>query len=1541
MTSSPDRSIPLSTSLNLVSDALAPLSAPGLELPLTGRTVVEADFDGQVIFPTGFTPMTAAGTINGAPTPVGGLSGVTYDALNNRYYSISDDRSQIGPARFYTFTTNLGPSETLTSVDFTQVTPIKDANGNLFAALSLDPEGIALTRNNSVFISSEGEVNPSAGRVTNPFVNEFDLATGQQIRSLPVPQKFLPVLQDQNGDGILTIDEQVSGVRNNLAFESLTITPDQKYLFTATENALVQDGPAATPTSSTRSRIVQYDLATGQPQQEYLYLTDPVAVPPGTPGGFNTNGLVDLLAIDNRGTFLALERSFSTGVPGTGNTIKLYEISLQGATDISAIASLTSLTPDQFSAIQPVRKRLILNLDDLELPTGLDNIEGITFGPKLPDGRQSIVLVSDNNFSATQFTQILALDADVVTTVTPTVETRPDLLDDDVQKSDADDPAIYVHPTDSAKSFVITTVKDGGLRVYDLQGNLIQTIAPSKIRYNNVDLVYGFQLGQEKVDLAIATDRRNDKVVIFKINPNATDGNYLTNITDSSVSTLFQGAPFEPPYSASSRSAYGVATYRSPVTGDAYVFATRRQTGDVIQLKLVDKGNGKIGAEPVRNFTVPIPANAPADTDPQLEGMVVDRETGYLYIGQENVGIWKYYAEPNGGTTGTLIDRVKALGGQYLEDDVEGLTIYYGANGTGYLLASSQGDNTFVAYAREGFNDFLGRFAVGDNGPIDSVQESDGADVINVPLGPDYPFGLFVTQDGSNDPAVLVEDDGELENINSNFKFVPWQNIVAALPDLLTIDTTSYNPRNPVPRTLLNGIASGDVTANSAVLWTRSVILGQVTFEVSTDSDFSTIAQTVTATVTDPLQPVKVAIAGLKSGATYYYRAIDAAGATAAGQFKTATALGTLAGFQLGVSGDWRGELAPYPAISNVSDRQLDLFIEHGDTIYADIPSPALLNPDGTRKEQATSLDDFRTKHAEVYGTRFGKNTWADLRASTSVLATIDDHEVTDNFAGGAPISSDPRFSAAFPTDNPNALINDSTLYENGLQAFQDYNPLRNDFYGNTGDPRTTNERKLYRYNTYGNDAAVFVLDARSFRDPEIPGPSSITDPNEIARVLTQSLTEDRTLLGAVQLSDLKRDLLDAQAKGVTWKFVMIPEPIQNIFPGINTDAYEGYGKERTELLKFINDNNIDNVVFVSADVHSTFVNNLTYQEVPFGPQIPTKAFEITTGAVAFDPPTGAFLGNLFTAGNPALQGFYNSLPIAPDTDNIVNDKDDFVKQAINNTLLKPLGFDPLGLNDNLPNADGLIKATLLQGDYFVGHTYGWSEFDIDPDTQKLIVTTYGIPFYTEAELLANPSAIANRTPQIVSQFEVDPTFSRNTEIGTNGPDQLIGTLKADVLFGQAGNDTLIGLFGNDLIYASAGKDEAFGGLGDDTLYGGDGKDELNGGLGDDKLFGEAENDLLVGALGDDLLDGGLGSDTLIGGLGADIFVIARGAGRDTIQDFGLGRDKIGLADGLTFEQLTIARSFGRATISVGSDVLATVNGLFRPLTSSDFVAIA
>jgi glycerophosphoryl diester phosphodiesterase len=436
---------------------------------------IGTSFLGQQILPTGLIPSGAAGKIDGVDVPLGGLSGVAYDPATNRYYGISDDRSQFGPARFYSFT--LDPNTLGTAgVNFTGLTALKDTSGKTFALNSLDPEGIALSGKGTVFISSEGEVRPDLGasRVTDPFIKEFSLTTGQELRSLTIPTKFLPKIADTNKNGLVDgADTQTAGVRNNLAFESLTITPDQKTLYSATENALFQDGDKTTIDTGTNNRIIRYNLATGQPEQEYLYVTDPVAKAPNPVTGASDSGLVDLLAIDDRGTFLALERSFAIG---QGNTIKIYEVKLQGATDISKIESLTGLSKAQLQAIVPTQKRLVLDLDTLKLPnsdgnhpTGTDNIEGIAFGPKLADGRQSVVLVSDNNFNAAQFTQVIALSIGETATATPLVDVVAGTAKDDLNLIPTNQQTIFA---DGGNDIIDGSISKGSdNRLYGSDGN--------------------------------------------------------------------------------------------------------------------------------------------------------------------------------------------------------------------------------------------------------------------------------------------------------------------------------------------------------------------------------------------------------------------------------------------------------------------------------------------------------------------------------------------------------------------------------------------------------------------------------------------------------------------------------------------------------------------------------------------------------------------------------------------------------------------------------------------------------------------------------------------------------------------------------------------------------------------------------------------------------------------------------------------------------------------------------------------------------------
>lgn len=343
-------------------------------LPINAVEITGIDFLGQATLPNNLTFQ---------KTPIGGLSGITYDPKKDLYYVISDDRGKKAPARLYTLKIDLSKGKlTNGGVVPVGVTTLLNENGQNFPPGETDTEGIALTSKDTVFISSEGDVS----QLINPFIKEFSLSSGKEIITLPIPQKFLP---DKNGK---------QGIRNNLAFESLTITPNGKKLFTATENALIQDGSEAKPNTSTPCRILQYNLLTKQPEKEFLYQTEAVAPLLDISKHF-TSGLPDLLAVDNLGNFLSLERTFT----GLGFYIGLFQVSLEQADDIHNIDSMNQADTKN---IKPVQKKLLLDLRKLDVL--LDNIEGLTFGSKLPDGQSSLILVSDNNFNSLQRTQILA-----------------------------------------------------------------------------------------------------------------------------------------------------------------------------------------------------------------------------------------------------------------------------------------------------------------------------------------------------------------------------------------------------------------------------------------------------------------------------------------------------------------------------------------------------------------------------------------------------------------------------------------------------------------------------------------------------------------------------------------------------------------------------------------------------------------------------------------------------------------------------------------------------------------------------------------------------------------------------------------------------------------------------------------------------------------------------------------------------------------------------------------------------------------------------
>jgi len=316
----------------------------------------------------------------------------------------------------------------------------------------------------------------------------------------------------------------------------------------------------------------------------------------------------------------------------------------------------------------------------------------------------------------------------VAGTVGATVETKPVPNRGDA----ADDPAIFVNGANPADSLVIGTDKKGGLAVYDLTGAEVRYLDVGPM--NNVDLREGFTLGGSEITLVAASDREHEAIVLFRLDPSTRD---LVDVA---------ARPLELDISA-----YGLCMYRSP-EGVYYVFVNSEQ-GEVQQWELFE-ADGRVDGRLVRSF----------DVGSQTEGCAVDDELGRLYIGEESEGVWRYGAEPDSGEARRAVDTTGELG--HLDADVEGIAIVVGPGGSGYLIVSSQGSDSYAVYRREGDNQFLGTFEIVDAGGIDAVQETDGLDATGVSLGPAFPRGLLVVQDG--------EQDDE----HQNFKLVPLDAVI-------------------------------------------------------------------------------------------------------------------------------------------------------------------------------------------------------------------------------------------------------------------------------------------------------------------------------------------------------------------------------------------------------------------------------------------------------------------------------------------------------------------------------------------------------------------------------------------------------------------------------------------------------------------------------------------------------------------------------------------------------------------------------------------
>jgi 3-phytase len=291
----------------------------------------------------------------------------------------------------------------------------------------------------------------------------------------------------------------------------------------------------------------------------------------------------------------------------------------------------------------------------------------------------------------------------------------------------ADDPAIWIDRNAPARSLIVATDKKAGLNVYGLDGSLKSSLAAGRV--NNVDLR---QVGAKVI---VAASDRNDvttgKLALFELTPATATLRTIASIP------------------AELGEAYGLCLYK-PRSGPLYAFVVAKD-GAISQIEIdLSNASGKV----VRRMKLAT----------QSEGCVADDRTGQLYVGEEDVGIWRFGADPGDGVNPIAVAKVD---GQRLVADTEGLAIAAAGKAGGYLIASSQGDNAYVLWQLPSLA-YVGRFRIAPSGAIGGTSETDGIDVTTASL-PGYPGGLMIAQDGDNAPKA------------QNFKLVRWADVVKAL----------------------------------------------------------------------------------------------------------------------------------------------------------------------------------------------------------------------------------------------------------------------------------------------------------------------------------------------------------------------------------------------------------------------------------------------------------------------------------------------------------------------------------------------------------------------------------------------------------------------------------------------------------------------------------------------------------------------------------------------------------------------------------------
>jgi len=616
---------------------------------------------------------------------------------------------------------------------------------------------------------------------------------------------------------------------------------------------------------------------------------------------------------------------------------------------------------------------------------------------------------------------------------------------------------------------------------------------------------------------------------------------------------------------------------------------------------------------------------------------------------------------------------------------------------------------------------------------------------------------------------------------------------------------------DPVPPVLdFLGVAAGDATALDAILWTRAVdsnapAAATLVAQVANDPTFTSGMLTF-STATDPARDytAKVVASGLLPATRYYYRfvnAVDPSNSSIVGTFKTAPEAAAAAAVRFGFSGDADGLMRPYALAHEFPTLGLDFFMWCGDTIYetasSNSPSVTLSGtipaPSTNGATQAQLANDYAKKYREQFFAvnPGGQKCLQPFFAAQGNYTLYDNHElgnrqyINGGAAPGGPVGDliigagvDARV-ADNDVNTTGAFMNKAPGFQTLAQVYLNYQPVRQTpLLSTPSDARTDGTPQLFLARRWGKHVLFVNTDDRTYRDIRMKTSTNTDDTG------LRADNPARTMLGATQLAWLKQTLLDAQNDGVSWKFVTVSDPIDQLGPiggaltgtitTVNADGGKswmgGYRAERNNLLKFIADNHIHNVIFLATDDHQNRVNEILYS--PTGETgLQSSYVRVPRCFIIVDGPLGAT--------GPETITNHTLVNIKAIADNLA-------------AVQAAAALDPIGLDPNYPGLfnvtrEGDPDADTSRGpfDFYSPDTFNYSTLEVSADGKTLTVKSVGINS-TAQNAMAEYDPINNPARQIFS-FSVDAspdpaiTECQDSIVLTNDPGQCSASLAFSV----------------------------------------------------------------------------------------------------------------------------------------------------------------